>query len=156
MLSNARAIHITRFDTNRRNEFEAAFITNEKFVRLIWWFVNVNCVSWIELKLGQKIKKFRPLLLFSVWSLRYMYGSEIFIISVACFSRFAVTCVGCLKVNLPCVFKCYALNTYGAVELQLGAVLPSALDGSEWSHSHPHNTNNKAGSADLRAGMKWL
>jgi hypothetical protein len=64
MLSNVRAIHITRFDTNRSNEFEAAFITNEKFVRLIWWFVNVNCVSWIELKLGQKIKKFRPFLLF--------------------------------------------------------------------------------------------
>jgi hypothetical protein len=89
-----------------------------------------------------------------------MYGSEIFIISVACFSRFAVTCIGCLKVNLPCIFKCYALNTYGVVELQLGVFLLSALGGSEWSHSHParvsHNTNNKAGSVDLRAGMKWL
>jgi hypothetical protein len=84
-------------------QFEAAFVAKEIFVRFSRWFVNVNRISWLEVKLWQKMKGCKRLLLFCPWSFALLVRIGNIhqpILLITCASRCAVTHLRCWKANL--------------------------------------------------------
>jgi hypothetical protein len=64
---------------------------------------------------------------------------------------------GKCKVKLSlCLIKHHSIKTYGGVEVYLHAFLISALDGGEWSASHPGRYTNRERSPDTHWIGGWV